>query len=132
MFRAMNKTFIRHYVEMLIAMFVGMGVLAGIPMAAGFKLDSVELALLWMAFTMSVPMVAWMRYRGHGWAPSWEMTASMFIPSLAAIALLWMGVAEERGTLMAIQHAGMFPAMLVAMLLRRDEYSGHHHIAVAT
>ena len=31
------------------------------------------------------------------------------------------------GTLMAIQHAGMFPAMLVAMLLRRDEYSGHRH-----
>ena len=129
----MNKTFIRHYLEMLIAMFVGMGVLAGVPAAAGFKVDAVELALLWMAFTMSVPMVAWMRYRGHGWAPAWEMTASMFIPSFAAIALLWMGVAEERGTLMAIQHVGMLPAMLVAMLLRRDEYSGHHgHVALAT
>jgi hypothetical protein len=127
----MNKTFIRHYAEMLIAMFVGMGVLAGIPAAAGFKLDAVEPALLWMAFTMSVPMVAWMRYRGHGWAPAWEMTAAMFIPSFAAIALLWMGVAEERETLMAIQHVGMLPAMLIAMLLRRDEYSGHHH-AVAT
>jgi hypothetical protein len=129
----MNKTFIRHYLEMLIAMFVGMGVLAGVPAAAGFEVDAVELALLWMAFTMSVPMVAWMRYRGHGWAPSWEMVASMFVPSFAAIALLWMGVAEERGTLMAIQHVGMLPAMLVAMLLRRDEYSGHHgHVAVAT
>jgi hypothetical protein len=128
----MNKTFIRHYVEMLIAMFAGMGVLAGLPAAAGFKIDAPALALLWMAFTMSVPMVAWMRYRGHGWAPAWEMTASMFIPSFAAIALLWMGVAEERGTLMAIQHVGMLPAMLVAMVLRRDEYSGHHHAAVAT
>jgi hypothetical protein len=128
----MNKTFIRHYVEMLIAMFVGMGVLAGVPAAAGFEVDAPELALLWMAFTMSVPMVAWMRYRGHGWAPSWEMTASMFIPSFAAIALLWMGVAEERETLMAIQHVAMFPAMLVAMLLRRDEYSGHRHVATAT
>jgi hypothetical protein len=128
----MNKTFIRHYLEMLIAMFVGMGVLAGIPAVAGFELDAVELALLWMAFTMSVPMVAWMRYRGHGWAPAWEMTASMFIPSFAAIALLWMGVAEEHGTLMAIQHVGMLPAMLVAMLLRREEYSGHHHAVVAT
>jgi hypothetical protein len=128
----MNKTVIRHYVEMLIAMFVGMGVLAGVPAAAGFEVDARELALLWMAFTMSVPMVAWMRYRGHGWAPSWEMTASMFIPSFAAIALLWMGVAEERETLMAIQHVAMFPAMLVAMLLRRDEYSGHRHVATAT
>jgi hypothetical protein len=128
----MNKTFIRHYLEMLIAMFVGMGLLAGLPAAAGFKVDAPELELLWMAFTMSVPMVAWMRYRGHGWAPTWEMTASMFVPSFAAIALLWMGVTEEHGTLMAIQHVGMFPAMLVAMLLRRDEYSGHHHVAVTT
>ena len=51
----------------------------------------------------------------------------MFIPSFAAIALLWAGVVDERGTLMAIQHAGMFPAMLVAMLLRRDEYTGASH-----
>ncbi len=128
----MNKTFIRHYLEMLIAMFLGMGVLAGVPAAAGFKLDAVEPALLWMAFTMSVPMVAWMRYRGHGWTPAWEMSASMFIPSFVVIALLWMGVAEGRGTLMAVQHVGMFPAMLVAMLLRREEYSGHHHVTIAT
>ena len=28
-----------------------------------------------------------MRPRGHGWAPAWEMTASMFIPGFAAIAM---------------------------------------------
>jgi hypothetical protein len=27
---------------------------------------------------------------------------------------------------MAIQHVAMFPAMLVAMLLRREEYGGAH------
>jgi flagellar biosynthetic protein FliP len=123
----MNKTFIRHYLEMLLAMFVGMGVLAGGLAMAGVKIASVELALLWMAFTMSLPMVAWMRYRGHGWAPSGEMTASMFLPSLAAIVLLWVGLVEDRGALMGIQHIVMLPAMLGAMLLRRDEYSGHVH-----
>ena len=123
----MNKTFIRHYLEMLIAMFVGMGVLAGGGAAAGFELEAKELLLLWMALTMSLPMVAWMRYRGHGWAPAGEMTASMFLPSLAAIVLLWIGLVEAEGTLLAIQHAAMFPAMLLAMLLRRDEYSGHAH-----
>ena len=126
----MNKTFIRHYVEMLIAMFVGMGVLGGGVAAAGVDVGPPAVALIWMASTMSVPMVGWMRYRGHGWAPAWEMTASMFIPSFAAIGLMWMGMVDEHSA-MAIQHTGMFPAMLVAML-RRDEYSGHHHVAIAT
>jgi hypothetical protein len=31
------------------------------------------------------------------------------------------------GTLLAIKHGVMLPAMLVAMLLRRDEYSGGPH-----
>jgi hypothetical protein len=123
----MTRTFIRHYLEMVLAMFLGMGVLAGGLAAAGVEIDAVELALLWMAFTMSAPMVAWMRYRGHGWGPSWEMTASMFLPSFAAIALLWIGLVEDRGALMAVQHTVMFPAMLIAMLLRREEYAGHVH-----
>ena len=122
----MNSTFIRHYVEMLIAMFLGMGVLGGAAAAAGFEVEGTELLLLWMAFTMSLPMVAWMRYRGHDWTPALEMTAAMFIPSLAAIALLGIGLVEGEGALLAIQHVAMFPAMLVAMLLRRDEYSGAH------
>lgn len=127
----MNKTFIRHYVEMLIAMFVGMGVLGGGVAAAGVDVEPAELALLWMAFTMSVPMVAWMRYRGHGWAASAEMTASMFTPSFAAVALISIGVVGVNGA-MAIQHVAMFPAMLGVMLLRKAEYSGHHHAAVTS
>jgi hypothetical protein len=128
--------FLKHYLEMVVAMMLGMFVL-GMPLAMGLEAVGVdvsawdenaqELMLLGMAFTMSVPMVAWMRYRGHGWAPSWEMAASMFVPSFAAIALLWGGLVEDSGTLMVIQHVAMFPAMLVAMLLRRDEYSGHRH-----
>lgn len=127
--------FARHYAEMVVAMVLGMVVL-GAPLAAllgmggidvsTWETDAPELLLLGMAFTMSVPMVAWMRYRGHGWAPAWEMTASMFLPSFAAIALLWVGLVEHTGALLTVQHVAMLPSMLVAMLLRRDEYSGHH------
>jgi hypothetical protein len=126
--------FTRHYVEMLIAMFLGMFVLGAalvVPLGAlgvdvgDWRSEAPELMLLGMAFTMSVPMVAWMRHRGHGWAPAWEMTAAMFVPSVAAIALLWAGAVADTGALMAIQHSAMFPAMLVAMLLRLDEYTGH-------
>jgi ABC-type glycerol-3-phosphate transport system permease component len=80
-----------------------------------------------MGVTMTVPMVAWMRYRGHGWAASNEMAASMLIPTAGVIALLGAGMVTDLGTLLAIEHVVMLPSMLVAMLLRRDEYSGGHH-----
>lgn len=133
--------FLRHYIEMVVAMFLGMFAL-GMPLAAGLEMlavdvsawrtDGRELLLLGMAFTMSVPMAAWMRYRGHGWAPVWEMTASMFVPSFIAIALLWGGAVEGTDALLVIQHAGMFPSMLAVMLLRLDEYTGHGGHAHAT
>jgi hypothetical protein len=132
--------FIRHYVEMLIAMFAGMVVLggAGAVLLAGVGIDvgdwrsgAPELLLLAMAFTMSAPMVAWMRYRGHRWTPAWEMTASMFVPSFGAIALLWAGTVASTDTLLAIQHIAMFPAMLAVMLMRPAEYTGHAGHAVA-
>jgi hypothetical protein len=127
------RHFVRHYVEMLVAMLAGMAVL-GIPLvallgAAGasraeIRADTPALLLLGMAITMTVPMVAWMRFRGHRWPASIEMAASMFIPTFAAIGLLATGIVEDIGTLLTIQHVAMFPAMLVAMLLRRDEYTG--------
>ena len=122
--RGPTGRFVMHYVEMLLAMFAGMLVL-WMPFAALGRPDATELELLGMAFAMTVPMVAWMRYRGHGWAPAAEMTAAMFLPTFAAIALLWGGVIEDGHTPMMIQHVAMFPAMLVAMLLRRSEYTGH-------
>jgi hypothetical protein len=132
--------FIRHYVEMVIAMLLVMFVLGsafalllgmfGIDVG-DWRSNAPELLLLGMAFTMSVPMVAWMRHRGHGWTPAWEMTASMFAPSVAAIALLWAGAVEDPGALLAIQHVAMFPAMLAVMLLRPDESTRHAAHAAA-
>jgi hypothetical protein len=73
--------------------------------------------------TMTVPMVGWMRYRGHGWRPSAEMAASMLIPTFGVMALLWAGLLTDIGALMTIEHLVMLPSMLVVMLLRREEYS---------
>lgn len=84
---AANRRFARHYVEMLVAMVLGMVVL-GTPSslalsAAGMSMselhnDTPALMLFGMALTMTVPMVAWMRHRGHGWAASAEMSASKY------------------------------------------------------
>ena len=130
-----NRHFIRHYAEMLAAMFLGMAVL-GMPVlmalgAAGvssaeLRSDAPALMLLGMGFTMTAPMVAWMRYRGHGWAASNEMAASMMIPTGGVIVLLGAGLVDDVGTLLAVEHVVMLPSMLVAMLLRREEYSHAH------
>jgi hypothetical protein len=85
--------------------------------------------LITMAVTMTAPMVAWMRYRGHSWRANAEMTASMIIPTIAAIFLLRTGVVTGIMNLMIIEHAAMLAGMLIAMLCRYDEYSasGHSH-----
>jgi hypothetical protein len=124
-------TFARHYLEMVVAMFAGMIVL-GRPVdwlvrAAGAG-TSRELMLVEMAATMTVPMVAWMRYRGHAARPCAEMAASMVVPTIAVLPLLWTGMVGHMGA-MGIEHTAMLAGMLVAMLARRDEYSGGHHHA---
>jgi predicted permease len=115
--------FVRHYAEMVVAMLLGMLVL-GLPLAMLLP-EGPEIELITMASTMTVPMVAWMRHRGHDWQPAWEMSAAMFVPTFAALGLLWGNLVEGTHTLMMIQHTAMFPLMLVAMLLRPSEYAGH-------
>jgi hypothetical protein len=132
--------FLRHYGEMVVAMLLGMvvlGVPAGIVLRA-LGSSSAELAgdapavmLLGMAISMTVPMVAWMRRRGHGWRASSEMSAAMFIPTLAAIALMAVGLVSDLDTIMVAEHVLMLVAMLVAMLLRASEYTHHHGPAAA-
>jgi hypothetical protein len=131
-----TRHFIRHYVEMVVAMFAGMAVL-GIPTewllgAAGtsmheLKTDAPALHFLWMAVIMTTPMVALMRWRGHSWRPCWEMAGSMFAPTFLVIALMWTGIEEDLGALMVLEHVLMLPSMLAVMLMRFSEYAGCGH-----
>jgi hypothetical protein len=134
-----TKHFVRHYVEMVVAMFLGMAVL-GVP--AGWALsamgidwsamtdDSPALMFLSMATTMTVPMVGWMMYRGHGWRANSEMAAAMFVPTFAVIGLLWADVTGDLGALMVIEHVAMLLAMAGVMLLRPAEYTcGVHAVS---
>jgi hypothetical protein len=130
-----TATFIRHYIEMVVVMFAGMLVL-GLPAEAGLQAigsgtsaltdDAPAVVFLGMAATMTIPMVAWMRFRGHRWQPTLEMAASMVIPTFIAIALLAADVAGFHA-LMGLEHVAMLLGMLVAMLLRVEEYAGHEH-----
>src|SRR5919197_679570 len=72
--------FVRHLLEMCLVMCLGMAVLDGVFYAiarlVGYPDPLVqlpELSTLVVAFNMTAPMVAWMRFRGHDWRPVWEM-----------------------------------------------------------
>jgi len=124
-----TRRFFLHYVEMIAAMFIGMFALSKpadlLFSALGASTSSQHPAMMLfsMGVTMTVPMIAWMRFRGHAWRPTNEMAASMLIPTFAAMALAAAGVMNG-GALMGIEHVAMLAGMLIAMLLRRDEYSG--------
>jgi hypothetical protein len=124
--------FLRHYLEMVAAMFVGMVVLGaavrGVLALAGlqFPAQYPELAALEMAVTMSAGMVAWMRHRGHGWASTLGMAGAMFAPAVALFPLLWLGLIAG-DALLVLEHLAMFPLMYLVMLRRRAEYGGSSH-----
>jgi flagellar biosynthetic protein FliP len=119
------RRFVLHYAEMLLAMLIGMAVFF-LPVEALFGAlgagDGALVTLLAMGLSMTAPMVAWMRFRGHSRRAALEMGAAMALPTAGVIALLATGVLEDLDALMAVEHAVMLPAMLVAMLLRKDDY----------
>jgi flagellar biosynthetic protein FliP len=123
------RHFLRHYLEMIAAMVVGMVVVGaavrGALALAGLELPVryPELTALEMAFDMSVGMIAWMRYRGHGWAGTVEMAGAMFVPAIALFPLLWAGVISGESLIM-LEHVVMLPLMWLVMLRRRSEYGG--------
>jgi hypothetical protein len=127
------KHFTRHYVEMVVAMFLGMAVL-GFPVDWALDrlgADSDAWMFMGMATTMTVPMVGWMIYRGHGWRANAEMSASMFVPTFAVIGALTTGLLTDIGVLMLAEHVVMLAAMAGVMLLRPSEYIHHHgHVQV--
>jgi hypothetical protein len=129
------RRFLRHFLEMVVVMMLGMCVLGaafnglhvllfGSGFAAAWR-DHVGLAALAMAFNMTVPMVLWMGYRGHSWERCWEMAVAMNLPLVPALVLYAFDAIPARGVL-GMQMMLMTPAMLAAMLYRKEEYSAPH------
>jgi hypothetical protein len=125
------RHFVRHFVEMLVAMIVGMAVLGPVwvglltLLGCASVLEHAEVHALVMATDMTIGMSLWMRYRGHGWASIREMAAAMYLPFVVLFGPLWAGLISAE-TMLAAGHMLMLPAMLIAMLYRRDEYKQHH------
>jgi hypothetical protein len=122
------RRFLRHFLEMTAAMVAGMLLLSPVWSAAtaGLALfDRPDVDALVMATNMTIGMTVWMRHRGHGWAPVAEMGAAMFVPFPLLAGPYWAGMLSADGLMMG-GHLLMAPAMVAAMLLRREEYTAAH------
>jgi hypothetical protein len=120
--------FALHFAEMWIAMAIGMMIYHGLT-GTGHGAAPGTTTLLYeigMMASMTVPMVAWMRLRGHGWRHGVEMTVGMLAPVIVILALLQFGAGESVPWLRHADHPAMMLGMLGAMLLRREQYSGSH------
>ena len=120
--------FVLHFVEMWLAMLAGMVIFMAVP---GVMALPVFLHQLGMAISMTVPMVAWMRIRGHGWRHGVEMAAGMLVPWAAVLSLVALGAANVLPWLANAADAAMLLGMLGVMLLRPHHYAhgSHHHHA---
>jgi hypothetical protein len=116
--------FWRHFLEMFAAMWGGMAV--GMPVYFGITGVSSSLQhpaqfLVAMALSMTVPMVGWMLFRGHGWRNSTEMAAAMLVPAIPFLILGSLGAISGRASCPYMMLSTL--AMLGLMFYRRDVYS---------
>lgn len=129
---ASTRRFVWHFLEMVVAMVAGMAILWPISTLIFAQLgwpgllESPILASLVMATTMAIGMSAWMRYRGHSWISTREMAAVMYLSFVVLFGPFWVG-ALAGDTLLVAGHVLMLPAMIIAMLHRRDEYTRDRH-----
>ncbi len=116
------RRFAVHSLEMLAAMVAGMITLAPCwPAVQGVEAHAVV-----MATTMVLGMTVWMIVRRHSLPAIAEMAVAMYLPFLIPFLPYRAGALSAEG-LLTLGHLLMMPAMLLAMLLRRAEYTAPHH-----
>lgn len=121
-----TRTFLRHLIEMAVAMMVGMIASAAIFLsvvemtAAEAMRQHAVLFVTLQACGMTLAMVNWMRYRGHAWRSSAEMAGAMVVPAVPLIVLRLFGVIS--GPICGVYCLATFAAMVGLMLYRRSDY----------
>jgi hypothetical protein len=84
-----------------------------------------ELSVIVIAINLTVPMAAWMRYRGMDWQPTLEMAMPTMATGLLLVAAYWLDVVAK-GSLIEIQTSLACPVMVAVMLLRFRLYAAPH------
>ena len=126
------RHFWRHFLEMTVVMVIGMFAAASVLMITLNVIVEGEItweqalvdypvpALLAVAIGMSVPMIPWMRHRGHGRRSANEMALAMAVPVIPFVCLALFDVVK--GADCGLYCLIGFVAMLALMIYRRDQY----------
>lgn len=126
------RHFVRHSLEMTAVMAIGMFAAAFVFMVILNLLVDRDVtweqallnypvyALLAVAVGMSVPMIPWMRFRGHSRRSAYEMAAVMALLVIPFVCLALFGVIE--GAQCGLYCIIGFVAMFALMVYRRRDY----------
>jgi flagellar biosynthetic protein FliP len=125
--------FAGHYLEMVVAMIVGMTVL-GVPVEAvarglGFANlyhEAPEIGAIVMTAIMTGPMALWMAIRGHDRRMIGEMSAAMIVPAIGLVAAAGVGLLAA-SSIPYLTDPLMYVSMLAVMLARWRMYAGLGH-----
>lgn len=125
--------FAGHYVQMSIAMTLGMLLPVGLLLSAfglsGLLSRSPEARALLMTGEMVLGMAAWMAIRRHSWRHTVEMSAGMAASTVVAAAASLAGLLPHSAASSTPVGLLMWIGMLAAMLVRWRDYAryGHSH-----
>ena len=128
------RHFLLHFGEMVLAMWVGMALFAGLRAVLGGTgpedalRDHLDFRLVAMAVFMAVPMAGLMRVLGHSRERTAEMAAAMVVPVAAVCLLSHVVTGLSDNTVATLSHVLMYVGMLAVMLARFGEYAhaGRH------
>jgi hypothetical protein len=133
---AATGRFLLHFLEMGIAMGIGMAIFGPFKVVL---VDQGDTALLdrssidyqfWMNLFMVVPMVLWMRTRGHRWRHGAEMGGAMVIPTACVLLLYRVGVSDVLPWFTtSLTGIAMLGGMIGYMLYRHEMYTGGYSFA---
>ena len=118
--------FLRHLLEMGLAMIIGMMVSATIFLsavgmtAAEAMREHAVLFVVLQAVGMTTTMVVWMRHRRNSWRSSSEMALVMVVPAVPLICLRLLDVVS--GPICGLYCFATIVAMVAVMLYRRSDY----------
>ena len=114
-----------HLGEMFLAMMIGMAALDavfnGILTVAGISYadvvdDAPTAVALILMFNMTVPMLLWMRVRGHEASEVSEMGVAMMVVGATTVFLLWLSLIDA-AAICGVECGLMLPGMVAAMLV---------------